>query len=204
MHATDTPETLPPATTLGRSAQWRWLGIAAAVLIGIGLLVSLIGKLTHHEEAPPPASPPGTFRPSAEQMAALTTMRVGDSLSDAATLASGAITVDGDRSTPVVMPYSGQVVRVLVDAGQRVSRGQALMLVADHGLRRRAQRPVRGTRGVSECAGTTRDGAADRGTAEADLRNRRRRAEGLPAGTGRPCRRAGDRAHQRRSPWRGT
>ena len=84
MHATDTPETLPPATTLGRSAQWRWLGIAAAVLIGIGLLVSLIGKLTHHEEAPPPASPPGTFRPSAEQMAALTTMRVGDSLSDAA------------------------------------------------------------------------------------------------------------------------
>lgn len=129
MHATDTPETLPPATTLGRSAQWRWLGIAAAVLIGIGLLVSLIGKLTHHDEAPPPVSPPGTFRPSAEQMAALTTMRVGDSLSDAATLASGAITVDGDRSTPVVMPYSGQVVRVLVDAGQRVSRGQALMLV---------------------------------------------------------------------------
>jgi hypothetical protein len=57
MHATDTPETLPPATTLGRSAQWRWLGIAAAVLVGIGLLVSLIGKLTHHDEAPPPASP---------------------------------------------------------------------------------------------------------------------------------------------------
>ncbi|PVE59664.1 efflux RND transporter periplasmic adaptor subunit [Arthrobacter sp. TPD3018] len=129
MHATDTPETLPPATTLGRSAQWRWLGITAAVLVGIGLLVSLIGKLTHHDEAAPPVSPPGTFRPSAEQMAALTTMRVGDSLSDAATLASGAITVDGDRSTPVVMPYSGQVVRVLVDAGQRVGRGQALMLV---------------------------------------------------------------------------
>lgn len=129
MHATDTPETLPPAATLDRSTQWRWLGIAAAVLVGIVLLISLVGKLTHHEEAPPPASPPGTFRPSAEQMASLTTMRVGDSPSDAATLASGSITVDGDRSTPVVMPYSGQVVRVLVDAGQRVSRGQPLLLV---------------------------------------------------------------------------
>ena len=129
MHATETAEPLPPAPTLNRSAQWRWLGIAAAVLIGLWLLVTLIGKLTHHDEAPPPASPPGTFRPTPEQMASLTTMRVGDSLSDVATLASGSITVDGDRSTPVVMPYSGQVVRVLVDAGQRVARGQALMLV---------------------------------------------------------------------------
>ena len=49
-------------------------------------------------------------------MAGLTTMRVGYGASDARTLASGAITVDGDRSTPVLMPYSGQVVRVLADA----------------------------------------------------------------------------------------
>ncbi|MCU6454582.1 efflux RND transporter periplasmic adaptor subunit, partial [Sphingomonas sp. A2-49] len=48
---------------------------------------------------------------------------------DDRTLASGAITVDGDRSTPVLMPYAGQVVRVLVDAGQRVTQGQPLLLV---------------------------------------------------------------------------
>ena len=129
MHASDLPEPLPAAATLPRAAQWRWLGIAAAALVGMVLLVLLVGRLTHHEEAPPPAAPPGTFRPTPAQMAALTTMRVGIGASAARTLASGAITVDGDRSTPVVMPYSGQVVRVLVDAGQRVTQGQALLLV---------------------------------------------------------------------------
>lgn len=129
MHATDAPESLPDATSLPRAAQWRWLGIAAAVLVGIGLLVMLVGRLTHHEEAPPPAPPPGTFRPTPQQMTSLQTMTVGEQMSAVRTLASGAITVDGDRSTPVVMPYSGQVVRVLVEAGQRVTQGQPLMLV---------------------------------------------------------------------------
>ncbi len=129
MHASTTPETLSPAATLSRSAQMRWLGIAAGVIVGLVLIVVLIGKLTHHEPAPAPVTPAGTFRPTRDQMAGLTTMRVGYGASDARTLASGAITVDGDRSTPVLMPYSGQVVRVLADAGQHVTEGQPLMLV---------------------------------------------------------------------------
>lgn len=129
MHASTTPETLPPTRTLSRAAQLRWLGIAAGAIVAVVLLVVLIGKLTHHEAAPAPVTPAGTFRPSRDQMAALTTMRVGFGASDARTLASGAITVDGDRSTPVLMPYSGQVVRVLADAGQRVTQGQPLLLV---------------------------------------------------------------------------
>ncbi|MES3054270.1 efflux RND transporter periplasmic adaptor subunit [Sphingomonas faeni] len=129
MHASTTPETLPPAATLSRSAQLRWLGIAAGVIVGLVLIVVLIGKLTHHEPAPAPVTPAGTFRPTRDQMAGLTTMRVGYGASDARTLASGAITVDGDRSTPVLMPYSGQVVRVLADAGQHVTEGQPLLLV---------------------------------------------------------------------------
>ena len=129
MHASTTPETLPPATMLSRSAQMRWLAIAAAVIVGLVLMVVMIGKLTHHEPAPAPVTPAGTFRPTKDQMAGLTTMCVGYGASDARTLASGAITVDGDRSTPVLMPYSGQVVRVLADAGQRVTEGQPLMLV---------------------------------------------------------------------------
>jgi len=107
----------------------RWLGIAAGVIVGLVLIVVLIGKLTHHEPAPAPVTPAGTFRPTKDQMAGLTTMRVGYGASDARTLASGAITVDGDRSTPVLMPYSGQVVRVLADAGQHVTEGQPLLLV---------------------------------------------------------------------------
>jgi cobalt-zinc-cadmium efflux system membrane fusion protein len=114
---------------LSRSAQMRWLAIAAAVIVGLVLIVVMIGKLTHHEPAPVPVTPPGTFRPTKDQMAGLTTMRVGYGASDARTLASGAITVDGDRSTPVLMPYTGQVVRVLADAGQYVRAGQPLLLV---------------------------------------------------------------------------
>ena len=56
MHASTTPETLPPAATLSRSAQMRWLGIAAGVIVGLVLIVVLIGKLTHHEPAPAPVT----------------------------------------------------------------------------------------------------------------------------------------------------
>ncbi|WP_410959226.1 hypothetical protein, partial [Salmonella sp. 5355] len=62
-------------------------------------------------------------------MASLTTMRVGVAATGDRTLATGAITVDGNHSTPVLMPYSGQVVRVLADAGQRVRQGQPLLLI---------------------------------------------------------------------------
>jgi cobalt-zinc-cadmium efflux system membrane fusion protein len=129
MHATHPTETLPPSRSLSRQAQLRWLGIAAAVIVGLILLVLLIGRLTHHDPAPPATTPPGTFRPTADQMATLKTVVVGYGSSDARTLASGAITVDGDRSTPVLMPYSGQVVRVLADAGEHVVQGQPLLLV---------------------------------------------------------------------------
>ena len=56
-------------------------------------------------------------------------MRVGYQASDSHLLATGAISVDGDRSTPVLMPYAGQVVRVLAYAGQYVKQGQPLLLI---------------------------------------------------------------------------
>lgn len=129
MHAASPPDTLPPAPALSRRAQVRWLGIAAAAVVGIVLLILFVGRLTHKEPPAALVTPPGTFRPTADQMATLKTMRVGYGASDARTLATGAITVDGDHSTPVLMPYAGQVVRVLADAGQRVVRGQPLLLV---------------------------------------------------------------------------
>ena len=129
MHASTPAEPLPPTRTLTRPQQVRWLGIVAAVLVGIALLVLIVGKLTHHEPAPTPTTPPGTLRLTPQQMASLTTMRVGVAATGERTLATGAITVDGNRSTPVLMPYSGQVVRVLADAGQRVKQGQPLLLI---------------------------------------------------------------------------
>jgi cobalt-zinc-cadmium efflux system membrane fusion protein len=129
MYVSPPPQPLPPAPTLPQREQLRWLGIAAAVTAGFVLLWIAIASLLHRDPATAPATPPGTFRPTPDQMAALKTMRVGYATSEDRTLASGAITVDGDRSTPVLMPYAGQIVQVLADAGQYVQAGQPLLLV---------------------------------------------------------------------------
>ncbi|PTS74574.1 efflux RND transporter periplasmic adaptor subunit [Sphingomonas sp. HMWF008] len=129
MHASLPPQSLPTTRTLTRHNQLRWLALLAGTAIGLALLWWAVTALTHHDPAAPPTTPPGTLRLSREQMADLKTMRIGYSASDDRTLASGAITVDGDRSTPVLLPYSGQVVRVLADAGQYVRAGQPLLLV---------------------------------------------------------------------------
>ncbi|MEG3175569.1 efflux RND transporter periplasmic adaptor subunit [Sphingomonas sp. RB3P16] len=129
MHASSPPQSLPPAKVLPRAVQVRWLSIVAGAAILLCLAWMAIAALTARAPVAVATTPPGTFRPSAEQMAALKTVRVGYRASDTHLLASGAITVDGDRSTPVLMPYAGQVVRVLADAGQYVTQGQPLLLV---------------------------------------------------------------------------
>ena len=129
MHANPADETLPETRRLSSAQQWRWVAIAAAVLVGALLLITLIGKLTHKEEVPPAPPPAGTLRLSKEQLAAMPTIRVGLGASGAQTMATGSITADATRSTPVLMPYAGQVVRVLADAGQVVRQGQPLLLI---------------------------------------------------------------------------
>lgn len=129
MHVNPADATLPETRRLSSAQQWRWVGIAAAVLIGALVLFTVIGKLTHREETPPAPPPPGTLRLSKDQLAAMPTMRVGLGASGDQTMATGAITVDATRSTPVLMPYAGQVVRVLADAGQTVRQGQPLLLI---------------------------------------------------------------------------
>ncbi|MGE7207743.1 efflux RND transporter periplasmic adaptor subunit, partial [Sphingomonas sp. NPDC019816] len=129
MHASPADETLPETRRLSSAQQWRWVAIAAAVLVGVLLLITLIGKLTHKEEAPPVPPPPGTLRLSRAQLAAMPTMRVGLGASGDQTTATGAITADATRSTPVLMPYAGQVVRVLAEAGQVVRQGQPLLMI---------------------------------------------------------------------------
>lgn len=129
MHETTADVILPSTSHLSRSAQLRWLGLAAGVLILAALAWALVARLTHAETPPPAPPPPGTLRLSRDQLAQLTTMRIGYGVSGTRTLASGAISVDGDRSTPVLMPYAGQVVRVLAEAGERVRQGQPLLLI---------------------------------------------------------------------------
>ena len=118
-----------PVASLPPHRQVRLLALVAGGALVLVLLVWGIGRLLHVEPAAPPPEPPGTFRPTPGQMRALTIERIGASALGDLTTATGMIAADGDLSTPVLLPYTGQVVKVLVDAGQVVGKGQPLLLV---------------------------------------------------------------------------
>ena len=72
----------------------------------------------------------GLFRPTADQLKTLTVAPVQERAFDQIEMAEGQIAADGDKTTPVVSPFTGQVTQVLVEAGQRVTRKTALFTVA--------------------------------------------------------------------------
>ncbi|MDE2561656.1 MAG: efflux RND transporter periplasmic adaptor subunit [Sphingomonadales bacterium] len=129
MSAPDLDQTSFDPIRLSPQHQVRMLAIAAAVVLGLWLAVMAIEAIFHNTPAPAPADPPGTFRPTAEQLRSLTLKRVGSDQLDYLTSATGTIAADGDLSTPVLLPYSGQVTRVLVDAGAVVRQGQPLLTI---------------------------------------------------------------------------
>jgi len=117
------------AARLSTRAQLRLLATAAGAVVGLAALIWLIGLLGRGGEPAKPADPSGTFTPTAAQLKMLTFERVGAGFGASETNATGAIEADGDLSTPVLLPYSGQVAKVLVDAGQVVAAGQPLLIV---------------------------------------------------------------------------
>ncbi|WBO21396.1 efflux RND transporter periplasmic adaptor subunit [Sphingomonas abietis] len=129
-HAPSSPD-LPPAPTLSRAAQLRWLLIGSAAAGVVLVVIVAIHLLTPAAvPAAPVATPPGSFRPTASQMAQLRTVSVGTGADPASIVATGTISVDEDHSTPVVLPYSGQVGEIFVQAGQHVTKGQPILQIA--------------------------------------------------------------------------
>lgn len=120
---------LPHAEPLPRARQVRILVALVVAALALWLAFTLLAPLFRPVPSAEPPVPAGTFRPTAEQLKALTIETVGTGGLDHVTAASGTIVADGDISTPVILPYSGQVAKVLVDAGQRVVRGQPLLVV---------------------------------------------------------------------------
>ncbi len=121
---------LPASIRLDRAAQLRLLGLAVAALIAAFLLYTVFHALFSHEEAKPPALPPGAFRPTPAQLAQLTIEPVRQGGTIELVRANGAISADGDHSTPILLPYSGQVMAVMVEAGQTVRAGEPVLRVA--------------------------------------------------------------------------
>ena len=149
-------EPLPPARSLDRRQQVRLLaGVAAAiVLVFLAVALSHRGGETTTDTAPPAAA--GSFRPTGDQLRQLKTMTVGESPDDRQVDATGVISVDENHSTPVLLPYSGQVAEVYVQAGQRVVQGQPLLRIA--------------SADVVEARNALSTAAAQRATAAAQLR----------------------------------
>ncbi|WP_295631436.1 efflux RND transporter periplasmic adaptor subunit [Novosphingobium sp.] len=73
---------------------------------------------------------PDTLRLTPAQLAQLKIEPVRFGANATLVRASGSIAVDADHSTPILLPFSGQVVRVFVEPGQRVSQGSPLLAVA--------------------------------------------------------------------------
>lgn len=121
---------LPPAETLSRARQIRLVAIAAALLIAALLLAALVHRLTRPAEEAPPSTPPGSFRPTPAQLAEMRIVTVGTGADPGGIAADGRIAVDAEHSTPVVLPYAGQVQQVLVEAGQHVVQDQPLLRIA--------------------------------------------------------------------------
>ena len=130
MHDPHDVQTLPDAPALDRGRQVRLVGIIAAGLLGLLLLVGLIHRLTARADEPAPAPRPGTFRPPPAQLASMKIVAVRDGAAPGTTEAIGTISVNEDHSTPVILPFSGQVADVMVQAGQHVVRGQPLLRIA--------------------------------------------------------------------------
>ncbi len=118
------------ARTLSDADQRRWLIIIAVAVVGLIMLVQLGRWVLTPRPTAVEALPPDSFRPTPEQLAQLKLARVGVGANAMLLRANGSISADADHSTPILLPFSGQVLEVYVEPGQRVTRGQPLLSVA--------------------------------------------------------------------------
>lgn len=116
-----------PALT--RNQQMRILGLAVLAVVLIIALVIGLRALFNRPEAPPPALPAGQLQLTGQQMASLKIEKVRADDGYDRTGASGQIAVDETRSTPVFLPYSGQVLKVPVQNGAHVRQGDVLLRI---------------------------------------------------------------------------
>ncbi|WP_371431447.1 efflux RND transporter periplasmic adaptor subunit [Novosphingobium sp.] len=114
---------------LSRSRQIRLLIIAVVAVVAIYGAITLARALFRHPETPPPTLPPGELQLTQGQTASMKIQTVQADDGEIRTGATGMIDVDGTQSTPVFLPYSGQVVNVFVEAGARVGAGQPLLSI---------------------------------------------------------------------------
>jgi cobalt-zinc-cadmium efflux system membrane fusion protein len=111
-----------------RRTQLRWLAAAALLLALVVLGVWLAGRWSNHEEVAT-APPAGTFKPTPQQLKALTVEPVAVHRFATVEIADARVAVNADRTTPVYAPYSGRVVSVVAAFGDFVREGAPLATI---------------------------------------------------------------------------
>lgn len=114
---------------LPKSVQVRYLVMAGVGVAAIAALTLLAQSMFHKEPAPEAPLPPGVVQLSDSQMASVVLSKADAGDDYQRTDATGQIAADDTLSTPVFLPYSGQVTDVFVQAGAQVTPGQPLMKV---------------------------------------------------------------------------
>ncbi|TAK98897.1 MAG: efflux RND transporter periplasmic adaptor subunit [Rhodospirillaceae bacterium] len=121
------------AQTLPRDAQIRivsGVGIVALMLVfGIVSVDALRSYLSERSRSAVEPLAPGTFKPTAAQLAALTIKPVLAMTFRAQQITDGNIAIDDDLSTPVFSPYSGRVTKLTAKLGDFVEKDAPLLAI---------------------------------------------------------------------------
>lgn len=120
-----------PLKGLPRNAQLRILAVGAAAVAGVLILVPIMRDTLSAQPAPAlPKMVQGGFRPDSAQWANITLGTVTQRKFPGLVLVEAQVATDDDTSTQVFSPFTGQVMKIAVKAGDHVNKGQVLATVA--------------------------------------------------------------------------
>ena len=105
------------------------MAIVIIAALGLGNAGTRIFSESSGAAAEPAAPPPGTFRPTAAQLAQLKFAPVVKMRFRTEQLTDGKIALNSDKTTPVFSPYSGRVTRVIAKLGDKAKRGDPLLAI---------------------------------------------------------------------------
>jgi len=119
----------PAASGWSHRRQLAILALAGTTLVLLLLLVRFAQHGIGRNGVTATAAPPGTFRPTAQQLRTLSIEPVTLRSFVSEERTEGKIAVNGDRTTPVYSPYSGRITRVIANLGDPVAQGAPLAII---------------------------------------------------------------------------
>ena len=125
----DAPPPAPLPRVVPRRTQLQWLGAAAVTLIALAAVAAFLRARSGEHPARSPAAAAGSFRPTAQQLKTLSIEAVALHRFVPIEVADGRVALNADRTTPVFSPYTGRVVELIAQPGDRVAKGGALAII---------------------------------------------------------------------------